>query len=91
MKIRLNIQHLAKVRGMQKPYHLWKKMPKGTSKATASELWEGKMKQIKFSTIESLCEILRCHPGKLFEVTKDDNKENETSIDMITEIENEVA
>ena len=38
-------------------------------------LKNGKAKAIKVSTIESLCEILDCQPGDLFEYVKDSEEE----------------
>ncbi|MBO4900360.1 MAG: helix-turn-helix domain-containing protein, partial [Lachnospiraceae bacterium] len=41
-----------------------------------SILKTGKAKAIKVSTIESLCDILKCQPGDLFEYVEDDQDEN---------------
>ena len=43
--------------------------------ANMSILKNGKAKAIKVSTIESLCEILDCQPGDLFEYVKDSEEE----------------
>ena len=44
----------------------------GITLANMSILKNGKAKAIKVSTIESLCEILDCQPGDLFEYVKDE-------------------
>ena len=44
--------------------------------AHMSILKTGKAKAIKVSTIESLCDILKCQPGDLFEYVEDDEDEN---------------
>ena len=47
----------------------------GSTLANMSILKNGKAKAIKVSTIESLCEILDCQPGDLFEYVKDSEEE----------------
>ena len=48
----------------------------GITLANMSILKTGKAKAIKVSTIESLCDILKCQPGDLFEYVEDDQDEN---------------
>ena len=48
----------------------------GITLANMSILKTGKAKAIKVSTIESLCDILKCQPGDLFEYVEDDEDEN---------------
>ncbi len=36
-----------------------------------SNLKNGKMKGIKFETMESICRVLQCQPGDLMEFTED--------------------
>ena len=48
----------------------------GITLANMSILKTGKAKAIKVSTIESLCDILKCQPGDLFEFVEDDENEN---------------
>ncbi|MBO4898779.1 MAG: helix-turn-helix transcriptional regulator [Lachnospiraceae bacterium] len=48
----------------------------GITLANMSILKTGKAKAIKVSTIESLCDILKCQPGDLFEYVEDDENEN---------------
>ena len=49
----------------------------GITLANMSILKTGKAKAIKVSTIESLCDILKCQPGDLFEYVEDDEDGNE--------------
>ena len=48
----------------------------GITLANMSILKTGKAKAIKVSTIESLCDILKCQPGDLFEYVEDDENED---------------
>ena len=57
----------------------------GITPANMSILKNGKAKAIKVSTIESLCEILDCQPGDLFEYVKDSEEHSCNS--EITSIE----
>ena len=43
----------------------------GITMANMSLLKNGKVKGIKFSTLERICEVLDCQPGDLFEYRKD--------------------
>ncbi len=43
----------------------------GITLANMSILKTGKAKAIKVSTIEALCDILKCQPGDLFEYVED--------------------
>ncbi len=47
----------------------------GITLANMSILKTGKAKAVKVSTIESLCEILKCQPGDLFAYEEDDKDE----------------
>ena len=49
----------------------------GITLANMSILKTGKAKAIKVSTIESLCDILKCQPGDLFEYVEDEDEEGE--------------
>ena len=40
-----------------------------------SNLKTGKMKGVRFETMNKLCEILHCQPGDLFEFIEDDSEE----------------
>ncbi|MCR4807410.1 MAG: helix-turn-helix transcriptional regulator [Lachnospiraceae bacterium] len=49
----------------------------GITLANMSILKTGKAKAIKVSTIEVLCDILKCQPGDLFEYVEDEDEEGE--------------
>jgi putative transcriptional regulator len=42
-----------------------------------SILKTGRAKAIRFSTLEKLCEVLKCQPGELLEFAENTNKETE--------------
>ncbi|NLT11852.1 MAG: helix-turn-helix transcriptional regulator [Clostridiaceae bacterium] len=42
----------------------------GMSNVNLSNLKTGKMKGIRFETMESICSVLECQPGDLFEFVK---------------------
>ena len=41
------------------------------SNVNLSNLKTGKMKGVRFSTMEAICEVLNCQPGDIFEFIKD--------------------
>lgn len=43
------------------------------SVANLSNLKTGKVKAVRFSTLESICKALDCQPGDLFEYVEDDS------------------
>lgn len=43
----------------------------GISEVNLSLLKSGKVKGIRFSTLEKICEVLECQPGDLLEFQKD--------------------
>ena len=45
----------------------------GITEANISLIRSGKVKGIRFSTLESICEFLECQPGDLLEYQRDDN------------------
>lgn len=45
----------------------------GISNVNLSNLKTGKVKAIRFSTLEAICEALDCQPGDLLEYVPDDN------------------
>lgn len=49
----------------------------GITLANMSILKTGKAKAIKVSTIESLCQILKCQPGDLLEYVEDEEDEQD--------------
>lgn len=47
----------------------------GMTSVNLSNLKTGKMKGIRFETLNAICEVLQCQPGDLIEY-KNDNNEN---------------
>lgn len=45
----------------------------GMTNVNLSNLKNGKMKGVRFETMDSICRVLNCQPGDLFEYTEDDN------------------
>lgn len=43
----------------------------GVTTVNLSILKQGKVKAIRFSTLEAICEVLDCQPGDLLEYVKD--------------------
>lgn len=43
--------------------------------ANMSNLKTGKVKAIRFSTLEAICKVLDCQPGDILEYTEDSNTE----------------
>lgn len=48
----------------------------GMTNVNLSNLKNGKMKGVRFETMDSICRVLNCQPGDLFEYTEDDNVQN---------------
>lgn len=48
----------------------------GMTNVNLSNLKNGKMKGVRFETMDSVCRVLNCQPGDLFEYTEDDNVQN---------------
>lgn len=44
----------------------------GITQANLSILKTGKAKAVRFSTLESICEVLECQPGDILEYIKED-------------------
>lgn len=45
----------------------------GLSNVNLSNLKTGKMKGIRFETLNSICKVLNCQPGDLLEYTEDED------------------
>jgi putative transcriptional regulator len=45
----------------------------GVSLANLSNLKTGKVRAIRFSTLDKICEVLECQPGDILEYEQDDN------------------
>lgn len=46
------------------------------SNVNMSLIKTGKVKGVRFGTLNKLCQILNCQPGDLFEFVDDENEEN---------------
>lgn len=44
----------------------------GISNVNLSNLKTGKVKAIRFSTLEAICEVLECQPGDILEYKRDE-------------------
>lgn len=56
----------------------------GISNVNLSNLKTGKVKAIRFSTLEAICDVLDCQPGDILEYVKDKNQHhNITKIDKL--------
>ncbi len=44
----------------------------GISNVNLSNLKNGKVKAVRFSTLESICEVLDCQPGDILEYVKNE-------------------
>ncbi|HSN67509.1 MAG TPA: helix-turn-helix transcriptional regulator [Fusibacter sp.] len=52
----------------------------GISNVNLSNMKTGKIKAIRFSTLNEICKVLKCQPGDILEyVEGDENDENEDS------------
>lgn len=49
----------------------------GITEANLSLLKSGKVKGIRFSTLESICEFLQCQPGDILEFTPSNDENSE--------------
>lgn len=45
----------------------------GISKVNLSYLKTGKVKAIRFSTLDAICKVLKCQPGDILEYTEDED------------------
>lgn len=45
----------------------------GISNVNLSYLKTGKVKAIRFSTLEAICKVLKCQPGDILEYVEDEN------------------
>jgi len=49
----------------------------GITESNLSSIKSGKIKGIRFSTLESICRHLRCQPGDILEYVSEDEDENQ--------------
>ena len=48
----------------------------GMTNVNLSNLKNGKMKGVRFETMDSICRVLNCQPGDLFQYQEDHNVKN---------------
>jgi len=63
-RIRLAVKEVALKRGVESPYALKEKT--GLGYAICHRLWQGEIRRVDLSTLESLCNALKVEPGALF-------------------------
>lgn len=68
MSIKVNLDKILKEKGMTST-ELCKKV--GITNANLSILKTGKARAVRFSTLESICNILNCQPGEILEYVRD--------------------
>lgn len=71
MPIKLHLDELVEKRQMTVTY-LAKAV--GISRVNMSNLKTGKVKAIRFSTLEAICKELDCQPGDILEYVPDDDE-----------------
>ena len=49
----------------------------GMTNVNLSNLKNGKMKGVRFETLDAICRVLRCQPGDLFEYTEEKGAEDD--------------
>ena len=64
-----NVEKVYKARGIDKPFSFFR--AKGFSEFFSSQLKQGKLKGMKLSSLEKLCEVLHCTPHDLLEWVPD--------------------
>ena len=47
----------------------------GISNANLSYLKTGKVKAVRFSTLDAICKVLKCQPGDILEYVEDEEQE----------------
>lgn len=52
----------------------------GIANVNLSKLKTGKVTAIRFSTLNSICEVLKCQPGDILEFKSDVDEENKFSV-----------
>ena len=69
--INKHIKEMAEKRGIRNAYGLQRAI--NISPTVASKLWNGNFEMIGLGTLDKLCKLLKCQPGKL--LTYKDNEE----------------
>lgn len=58
-----HVREMAEARGIRHAHALQKAI--GVSPTVAAKLWKGEFEMIGLSTLDKLCRVLKCQPGKL--------------------------
>lgn len=53
----------------------------GISNVNLSMMKTGKIKAIRFSTLNAICKVLKCQPGDILEYIEDEEEEKEDEIE----------
>ncbi len=57
----------------------------GISTVNLSRIKTGKVRGVRFSTLEAMCQVLRCKPGDIIDYVSTDEKDDETRLGEIVE------
>ncbi len=57
----------------------------GISTVNLSRIKTGKVRGVRFSTLEAMCQVLRCKPGDIIDYVSPDEKDDETRLGEIVE------
>lgn len=52
----------------------------GISNVNLSMMKTGKIKAIRFSTLDAICKVLKCQPGDILEYVEDDGRDGDDEI-----------
>lgn len=55
----------------------------GISNVNLSMMKTGKIKAIRFSTLNAICKVLKCQPGDILEYIADEDEENEDELEEL--------
>jgi DNA-binding Xre family transcriptional regulator len=70
--IESKIREVAQARGIQTAYQL--QVALDVFPSVAARLWKGEFTRISLETMDRLCTMFHCQPGKLFHHTPDSEK-----------------
>lgn len=57
----------------------------GISTVNLSRIKTGKIRGVRFSTLEAMCQVLRCKPGDIIDYVSPDEQDDETRLGEIVE------
>lgn len=57
----------------------------GISNVNLSYLKTGKVKAIRFSTLDAICKVLKCQPGDILEYVEGDDNDSNEELNLIDE------